>query len=70
MIEIILKDKKEEDKMEAFIKFLKLLNIEAILKHEYHFDVRTKVDFSLSAGIWKEYSIDGNQSRKKSWDII
>ena len=56
--------------MEALIQFLKLLNIEAILKHEYLFEERTKVDFSLSAGLWKDYSLDGNQLRKQSRNIM
>ena len=70
MIEIILKDKIGEDKMQALAQFLKLLNIEAILKLEYLFEERTKVDFSLSVGIWKDYSVDGNQLRKQSWNIM
>ena len=70
MVEIILKDKIDQDKMEALLQFLKSLNIEAILKHEYLFEERKKVDFSLSVGLWKDYLIDGFQLRKQSWDII
>ena len=70
MVEIILKDKIDQDKMEALLQFVKSLNIEAIVKHEYLLKERKKVDFSLSAGLWKDYSIDGKQLRKQSWNII
>ncbi len=69
-MEIILKNKIDQDKIEALLQFLKFLNIEAIVKHEYLLKERKKVDFSLSDGFWKDYSIDGYQLRKQSWNII
>ena len=70
MVEIILKDKIGHDKLEALLYFLKSLDLEVILKPEYLLKERKKVDFSLSAGLWKDYSIDGYQLRKQSWDLI
>ena len=70
MIEIILKDKIEENKMEALIQFLKGLKIEAIFKQDYVFKQRKKVGFSLSIGLWKDYSIGGNELRNQSWDLM
>ena len=55
--------------MEALIQFLKLLNIETILKQE-DIEGRMEVDFLSSAGIWKDHSIDGNQLRIQSWSIM
>ena len=70
MVEIILKDKIDQDKMEALLKLVKSLNIEVVVKHEYLLRERKKVDFSLSVGLWKDYSIDGYKLRKQSWKII
>ena len=70
MVEIILKDKIDQDKMKALLQLVKSLNLEVIVKDEYLLNEREKVEFSLSVGLWEDYSIDGNELRKQSWNII
>lgn len=67
MVEIILKNNIGKDKIEALLHFLKSLNIEALVKKDNLLEKREKADFSLSAGLWKDYVIDGNELRKQSW---
>lgn len=67
MVEIILKNNIGKDKIEALLQFLKSLNIEALVKKDNLLEEREKAEFSLSTGIWKDYSIDGNELRKQSW---
>ncbi|MEO7316253.1 MAG: hypothetical protein ABIW47_13780 [Ginsengibacter sp.] len=68
MVEIILKNNIDKDKIEALLQFLKSLNIEAMIKNDDLFEERKKADFTISSGLWKDYSIDGNQLRKQSWE--
>lgn len=68
MVEIILKNNIDKDKIEALLQFLKSLNIEAMIKNDNLFEERKKADFTISSGLWKDYSIDGNQLRKQSWE--
>ncbi len=68
MVEIILKSDIEERKIEALLQFLKSWNIDAELKRNAEPVVRKKSGFSLSAGIWKNYSIDAKELRKQAWN--
>ena len=67
MVEIILKDNIEKSKIDALLQFLKSWNIDAELKKNTTTSIREKVDFSLSAGIWKDYTIDANELRNQAW---
>lgn len=68
MVEIILKNNIDKDKIEALLQFLKSLNIEATLKKDTFFEKRKKVEFTLSEGLWEDYPIDGKELREKSWE--
>ena len=68
MVEIILKDNLEKGKIEALIRFLRSMNIDAELKSGKKKGVRRKEEFSLSAGLWKNYDISASDLRKRSWN--
>ncbi|HXS57374.1 MAG TPA: hypothetical protein VN726_14685 [Hanamia sp.] len=68
MIEIILKNNVDKSKMDALILFLKALNIDAELKKIPKAVTKSKPSFTLSAGIWKDYSIDANKLRQQAWN--
>lgn len=67
MVEIILKDDLEKGKIQALIRFLKSMNIDAELKEVKKKVVGKKGEFSLSAGIWKNYEINAANLRKQAW---
>ncbi len=66
MVELILNSDIEKSKIEALIKFLKSWNINAQIKSPNTLNTKKKKEFTLSAGIWKDYRIDANDLRKKS----
>jgi hypothetical protein len=68
MIEIILKNNLEKNKIEALLHFLKSWNIDAEVKKVSEPVVNEKSEFSLSAGIWKDYTIDADKLRQQAWD--
>ena len=47
MVEIILKNNIDKDKIEALLQFLKSLNIEAMIKNDDLFEERKKADFTM-----------------------
>lgn len=67
MVEIILIDNIEKNKIDALLHFLKALNINAELKRNVQPDNRKKTEFSLSAGIWKNHKVDAVELRKQAW---
>ena len=68
MVEIILKENVEKGQIEALIRFLRSMNIDAELKSDKKKVVRKKEEFSLSAGIWKNSDISASDLRKRSWN--
>ena len=68
MQEIILKKNISKSKMDALLQFLKSWDIEAELKSKEMTSSNKKSEFSLSAGIWKDYNIDADQLRKEAWN--
>ena len=58
----------EISKMDALILFLKALNIDAELKKIPKAVTKDKSAFTLSAGIWKDYSIDFDNLREQAWN--
>lgn len=69
MVEIIFKNDIEKSKLDALLQFLKSWNIDAELKRQKDPVARKKkVDFSLSAGIWKNYRVDAGELRKQAWN--
>lgn len=69
MVEIILKEPIERQKIEALVKFLKSMNIAAEVKEGRKKEVKKKVPFSLHAGIWENHDIDADTLRKNAWKI-
>ncbi|MDR6563548.1 MULTISPECIES: hypothetical protein [unclassified Arcicella] len=67
MQQLIFKKDIEQSKMDALLQFLKSWNIEAELKTSTTV-AKKKDDFSLSAGMWKDYNVDANELRRQAWD--
>ncbi len=67
MVEIILKNNVEKNKIDALLQFLKLWKIDAEIKKVSEPADKEKTPFSLSAGIWKDYKIDAAKLRKQAW---
>ncbi|WP_231459435.1 MULTISPECIES: hypothetical protein [unclassified Pedobacter] len=67
MMEIILNDDIEQDKIDALLHFLKSRNIKAELRTTKANVKKQPSDFSLSEGIWSDYSISPNELRTKAW---
>jgi hypothetical protein len=68
MVEIILKNNPDKNKMKALILFLKALNIDAELKKKPKAGSKSTSAFTLSTGIWKDYSIDADKLREQAWN--
>ena len=68
MVEIILKNNVEKNKIDALLQFLKSWNIDAEIKKTTKPGTKKKTEFSLSAGIWKDYTIDAGELRKQAWN--
>ncbi|HMP29530.1 MAG TPA: hypothetical protein PKD85_08010 [Saprospiraceae bacterium] len=66
MQQIILKKEIDKTKLDALLVFLKSWNIEVELKTSPVISKKQSA-FSLAAGIWKDYNIDGNELRTKAW---
>lgn len=68
MIELILKSDISQNKIDALLHFLKSWDIEAELKTTAPLKAKKKTNFSLSAGIWTDYSIEANHLRQQAWN--
>lgn len=55
--------------METLTQLLKSWNIEAEMKETKVTKRSSDTNFSLSKGIWKDFDIDANQLRKKTWRL-
>lgn len=67
MVEIILKDNIEKNKIDTLLQFLKSLNINAELKRNVSPANKKKTEFSLSTGILGNYKVDAGELRKEAW---
>ncbi len=68
MQHLILKKDISQTKMEALIYFLKSWDIEAEVKSDTEVAAKKKSEFSLSAGLWKDNTIDANELREQAWN--
>jgi hypothetical protein len=68
MIQLILKNDIEKNKIDVLLSLLKSWNIEAEMKTITPTVTKKESVFSLSEGIWKDYNIDAKELRKKSWN--
>ena len=53
--------------MDALLNFLKSWDIEAELKTSPTIEKKNS-DFSLSAGMWKDYTVDAKELRIQAWN--
>ena len=68
MIELVLKNDIKKEKIDALLRFLKVWDIDIEVKNTHKAKKNDK-DFSLSAGIWKDYDIDAGELRREAWKI-
>jgi len=68
MVELVLKNEIKKEKMDALLQFLKVWDIDIEIKN-IPIPYKKNNDFSLSAGIWKDYDIDATELRKQAWGI-
>jgi hypothetical protein len=66
MTQLIFKNDLEEDKLKALLGFLKTWDIDAEVKTSTPRVVKSKKKFSLSIGLWNDYTIDSVELRKKA----
>ena len=69
MFELLLKNEIQQEKIDALLHFLKVWDIDIEIKNQSPKATKTNNDFSLSAGIWKDYDIDASKLRKQAWKI-
>lgn len=67
MTEIILKDNIEQSKIDALLAFLKSSDIDVELRTISSKKSTKTNKFSLSKGIWSDYSINSVELRDKAW---
>ena len=68
MVELVLKNEIKKEKMDALLHFLRVWDINIEIKNMSDAS-KNNGDFSLSAGIWKDYDIDATELRKRAWKI-
>jgi hypothetical protein len=68
MVELIFKSEIKKEKMDALLHFLKVWDVDIEIKNMPQ-SKNNKDDFSLSAGIWKDYDMDATKLRKQAWKI-
>jgi len=68
MTQLIFKNDLEKNKLDALLHFLKTWNIDAELKTNSQKVIKKQNNFSLAAGLWKDYSMDAKELRAKSWN--
>ncbi len=66
MVQLILKNKIEKSKLDALLYFLKSWDIDAELVAPVISGKKHK-EFTLAAGIWKDYDINAAALRKQAW---
>jgi hypothetical protein len=68
MTQLIFKNKIEQRKLDALLDFLKTWNIDVELKTSTPKITKKQNNFSLTAGLWKDYTIDAKELRNKAWN--
>ncbi len=67
MLQLVLKNKIENSKLEALMAFLKLWDIDAEIKEAKQPVSKRKQEFTLATGIWKDNEISVSSLRKQAW---
>ena len=68
MVELVLRNELKQEKMDALLYFLKVWDIDIEIKKKANGN-KSNSDFTLSAGIWKDYDIDATKLRQQAWKI-
>ncbi len=68
MTQLIFKNNIEQRKLDALLYFLKTWNIDAELKTSIPKIAKKQNAFSLTVGLWEDYSIDAKELRNKAWN--
>jgi len=72
MTELIFKKDIDEEKLNTLLNFLNSWGVEVEVQSKSRKKVirkkSSKQAFSLSVGLWDDYSIDGNTLRNNSWN--
>ena len=53
--------------MKALLALLKSLGIDVEIKTSVPLTKRKQQEFSLAAGLWKDYQLNGSALRKRAW---
>lgn len=67
MQQIIIKKDLEQGKLNALLNLLRSWDIDVELKTN-DIKVKDESNFTLSAGLWKDYDLDASKLREKAWD--
>lgn len=67
MQQIIIKRELDSAKIDALIKFLRAMEIDAELRTT-SIETKQKSGFTLSKGLWKDYDIEATELRTKAWN--
>jgi hypothetical protein len=68
MIVLKLKGKVSESRLQSVIDFLKSMKIDVEVAHSASSGPENQSnDFTLHAGLWKDYEVDAADLRKKAW---
>lgn len=67
MQQLIIKNDIEQSKIDALLQFLKSWDIDAEFKSS-SLAIKKKDNFSLSAGMWKDYDLNASELRNQAWN--
>jgi len=67
MTEIILKNNIDKSKMDALLAFLKTWGVDAELRTTNVHTNKKAAEFTLSTGLWKDYTVSADNLRKQAW---
>jgi hypothetical protein len=67
MTEIILKNNIDKNKIDALLSFLKSWGLDAELRTSNVTTNKKSGKFTLSVGLWKDYTVSADELRKQAW---
>ena len=67
MTEIIFKNNIDKSKIDALLSFLKTWGLDAELRTTNVTTNKKSAKFTLSAGLWKDYTVSADNLRKQAW---
>lgn len=67
MVHLVFKNELDKSKIDVLMSLLKSWNVDAQFENINAKSSSKKSEFSLSAGIWKDYPVDGKELRTNAW---